>query len=559
MVLSVEDIGKSREIERLSYMLKTSRLFFASAALFAVAMSIHAQEEFDLTLLHTNDTHAAHAPNGNGDGGVARQAAVQKQIIAEGGNVLLVDAGDRFTGTLFHTLYLGADQVQIMNELGYAAMTLGNHEFDNGEEVLQSFVDGVNFPVLSANLDLSAYPTLAEKILPYTVTEIGGRQVGIIGLVTADTPDTSSPSDDIIFNSDYVGVANAAAAELTAQGVNVIVLLTHTGVEVDNAMVAGLENIDVVVGGHSHTLFSNLSKSAGNYPLAIETASGATVYYVQAGSGNQYLGRLNLSFDADGIVTRASGDAIFLSRYITPDADVEAIIAELNGPVEELKAQPIGAFSDINLAGDRRVCRIEECDLGNLIADSMRAETGAQIALMNGGGVRTDIAAGEITLGEMLELQPFGNLIATFEISGADLRAALENGASRLALNEAGQVERDGGSGRFLQVSGMRYTIDPTQEAGSRIVSAEVLQADGTYAPLDDAATYSVATNNFVRTGGDGFSMFNENAINPYDYGRVDYEVTSEYIASLGTITASLVDPENPRISFVNAEVEPLD
>jgi len=533
------------------------KAFVFGALALLTASLVQAQDEFRLTVLHTNDTHAAHAPNSAGNGGVARQAAVQKQIEAEGGNVLLVDAGDRFTGTLFHTLYLGADQVQIMNALGYDVMTLGNHEFDNGDDVLLEFLNGLSFPVVAANIDSSGNAALDEKVSPYAVVEVGGRQIGVIGLTTADTQESSSPGEGIAFSDDYVGVANAAAAELTEQGVNIVILLTHTGVQVDFEMVAGLENVDVVVGGHSHTLLSNLYKASESYPFAVETASGATVYYVQAGANNQYLGRLDLTFDAEGLASAASGDVIALSRYITPDEELDAIVTELGAGVEALRSKLIGASSAVDLVGDRSVCRIEECDLGNLIADGMRAEAGTQIAIMNGGGIRRDIPAGDITLGTILELHPFGNLISTFEISGADLVAALENGVSRIALNDQGQVERDGGAGRFPQVSGMRFSFDPTQEAGSRVVSVEVQQEDGSFVAIDPAATYSVATNNFVRTGGDGYSMFNDNAVNAYDYGRVDYEVTVDYLVSLGTIEASLVDPANPRITIVNAEVEP--
>ncbi|MCS6836006.1 MAG: 5'-nucleotidase C-terminal domain-containing protein [Anaerolineae bacterium] len=534
------------------------RKAFTLAALALLTVSLtQAQDTFRLTLLHTNDTHAAHAPNSAGNGGVARQAAVQNQIRAEGGNVLLVDAGDRFTGTLFHTLYLGADQVQIMNALGYDVMTLGNHEFDNGDDVLLEFLNGINFPAVAANIDFSANPALDEKVSPYAVLEVGGRQIGVIGLTTADTQFIASPGEGITFSSDYAAVTNAAAAELTEQGVNIIILLTHTGVQVDFDMLAALENVDVVVGGHSHTLLSNLFRAPENYPYTVKNAAGQTIYYVQAGANNQYLGRLDLTFDANGVATAASGDVIALSRYITPDETLDNIVAELSVGVEALRNQPIGASTAVDLVGDRTVCRIEECDLGNLIADAMREYAGTQIAIMNGGGIRRDIPAGEITLGTILELQPFGNLVATFEISGTDLLAALEHGVARIALNEQGQVKREGGSGRFPQVSGMRFSFDPTKPEGSRIVSVEIQQPDGSFVALDPEATYSVATNNFIRTGGDGYTMFKDKAINAYDFGRVDYEVTANYLASLGTVQASPVDPNNPRITIVNAEVEP--
>jgi 2',3'-cyclic-nucleotide 2'-phosphodiesterase (5'-nucleotidase family) len=183
----------------------------------------------------------------------------------------------------------------------------------------------------------------------------------------------------------------------------------------------------------------------------------------------------------------------------------------------------------------------------------MRAETDAQIAIMNGGGIRADIEEGEITLGEVLTVQPFNNLMSVFEIEGSHIVEALENGVSGLVV-ENGLVVRDGAPGRFPQVSGLRFTVDPTQEAGSRVVSVEVLNAAGEYEPLDPDATYSVVTNNFVRTGGDNYSMFAEHAIEPYDFGRSDYEVTMDYLKQLGTVGEDYAGPQG-RITYVNAEV----
>jgi 5'-nucleotidase len=511
-------------------------------------------EEFQLTILHTNDTHSHHEPQGSGDGGVARQASVQNQIMADGGNVLLLDAGDRFTGTLFHQQYRGADQVQIMNALGYDAMTLGNHEFDDGEDVLQAFASGLEFPIITANVDFSAHPELDALIEPFVVLEVGGQQIGVIGLTTADTPFSSSPADDVLFSADYADAVAAAVEELTAQGVNKIILLTHVGVGVDLPLLESLVGVDVVLGGHSHTLFGNAYTAAGDnaYPVRVETTAGEPLVYAQAGSNNVYLGRMDVTFDANGLISAAAGDTILLSRYITPDPGLEAIIAELAGPVEALRAEPIGATASELLVGDRTVCRVEECALGNLITDALRVETGAQIAITNGGGIRADIDAGDITVGEVLTVLPFGNLTATLELTGADVIAALENGVSAISVGEGGVISRDGLGGRFPQVSGIRFTWDATQEAGSRIVSAEVLGENGEYTAIDPAAIYTVATNDFMRRGGDEYDVFADNAINPYDFGKPLDQVLSEYLVSLGEVTPT----SEGRITLVNATIE---
>jgi len=512
---------------------------------------------FTLTILHTNDTHAHHEGDGGGSGGVARQAAVVQQIRAEQENVLLLDAGDRFTGTLFHTLYQGSDQVQIMNALGYDAMMIGNHEFDNGEETLQLFAEQVAFPIVVSNADWASFDDLARLIQPSAIIELGSLKVGVLGLIKADTPDTASIDPAIRFSDAYAQIVAEQVEALSAQGVDTIILMTHLGLRADEALIPQLRGVDVVVGGDSHTVLSNSLQGDGAYPLIVNDADGLPVYYVQAGWNNQYLGRLDLEVTLDGEVTSAQGDLIYLSRYITPDAELSAIVADLATSVENLKSASTNITLGTDLVGDRSVCRVEECDLGNLLADALRAEVGAQIAFMNSGGIRADLAAGDVTYGQILEVQPFGNLLATMSLTGADIRAALENSVSRIALNEAGQVRRGGANGRFLQVSGLRFSYDPTQEVGSRVLDVEVMQADGSYAPLDEAASYRVATIDFLRGGGDGYSMFRDNASDPNDFGRIDYEVTLEYMASLGQIDAGLVDAANPRIRLVNAELEP--
>lgn len=527
----------------------------AVAALFVVPAAAQ-DETFQLTILHTNDTHSAHDPNATGHGGAARQAAVVNQIREEVENVLLLDAGDRFTGTLYHQQYRGEDQILLMNAIGYDAMTLGNHEFDDGEDVLLNFLQGLDFPVVSANIDFTAFPEIDELVEPYTILDVNGEQIGVIGLTTPTTPDASSPSDDITFDDDLLGIVTEAVEALTAEGVNKIILVAHTGVEVDLDLMPQLAGVDVFLGGHSHTLFSNTYAVAGDnaYPVVAETTAGEPIVYGQTGSNLQYLGRLDVEFDANGVLTSFGGDTILLSRYITPDPEIEAILDELSAPLEELRATPIGAEASVFLVGDRAVCRVEECNLGNVIADAMLAETGAQIAIMNGGGIRASIDEGEITLGEVLTVLPFGNLTATFDISGADIIAALENGVSALVV-EGDQVSRDGAGGRFPQVGGIRFTFDPTQEVGSRVVSVEVRGEDGEYAPIDPEAIYSVVSNDFLRLGGDGYEMFLENAIDPYDFGKPLDQVVAEYMAANSPIAGEL----EGRITMINATLPPAE
>jgi 5'-nucleotidase len=527
-------------------MVRKLYLLLVLLAVLVAAGVVVAQDEepFELTIIHTNDQHSHHDPNRDGDGGIARQAAVIAQLRAAVDNTLLVDGGDRFTGTLYHQQYRGQDNAQLMNMLGYEAMTPGNHEFDDGPEVLAAFIEALNFPVVSSNITVAEDSPLFGLMVPYAILEVGGQQIGVIGLTTAETPILSSPGEGVTFSPEYAADVQTVADELTAQGVNKIILLTHLGYGVDVDLASQISGVDVIVGGHSHTLLGNaLTAAEFPYPAEATSASGEPVVIVQAGGGSTlYLGRLDTTFNADGVLEDWGGDTIFMSRFITPDPEVEALVTELAAPIETLKATEIGQ-SAVFLVGDRAVCRVTECNLGNLITDALRAETGAQLAITNGGGIRSNIPIGVdtpedtaldapmvVTLGDVLTVLPFGNLVSTFELSGADVVAALENGVS--------QVEN--GAGRFPQVSGLRYTFDPAAEAGSRIVSVEVLGEDGSFSPLDLEAMYTVASNDFMRRGGDGYSVFADNAVNPYDFGRPLDTVLADYIAANS--------PVNPQI-----------
>ncbi len=516
-------------LSRLAFARSVLAVSIASAS--ALSVNAHA-DEFRMTIMHTNDTHSHHEAQGrSGDGGAARQAAVVKDIRAEAENTLLLDAGDRFTGTLFHKYYAGEDNIEVMNALGYDAMALGNHEFDNGLDVLERFVTGVNFPVLSANTDFGTLEKLATAVPGSTVLEVGGEKVGIIGLVTAETPEITinfSKKDEITWSANYATAVNRETAKLKADGVNKIILVTHIGLGLDKEVAANTTDIDVIVGGHSHTVISSIFKEGGDtkYPLQVENADGDPVYIVQAGDRDRYLGRLNLRFDDEGLVTRARGDLILLSKHITPDPEVQALVDTLAKPIEELRNTVValedGTAVVSNQLMTNKTCRQGECLIGDLLTDAMRDETGSDFAITNGGGIRADIDEGEVTVGEVLTVLPFGNTIATLTLTGAQIAASLEHGV--------GRVGGKGGTGRFPQVSGLRYEFDSALEPGSRLKRVEVADGSGGYAPIDEAKMYTVATNNFMRTGGDGYEIFEKDAQEYYDYGRPLEEALMDYM-----------------------------
>ncbi len=512
-----------------------ARILGSTAMLAGLTVAAPLAADTTLHLLHINDLHSRIQPinrfdstcNAEDDaagecfGGVARVATaintLRGELEAAGENVLVLDAGDQFQGSLMYTTYKGDVEAEFMEAIGFDVMAVGNHEFDDGPENLARFVDMVSFPVISGNLDLSQSNVLSEEMVPdHVVLDVNGVQVGIISALATDTAETSSPGPAIIFQ-DEVDALQADVDALTEQGVNIIIALTHVGLPTDIRIAEAVTGIDVIVGGHSHTYLSSSDPDrAGAYPTVITNPDGAFVPIVQAYAYSKYLGHLEVTFDDDGNVVYAGGDTMVLDASVTPDADIAARVAELAGPIEEAMAEVIGEATDV-IEGSREVCRAMECAMGNLVADAMLervADQGIQVAIQNGGGLRATIDGGEITMGEVFTVLPFQNTLATFELTGAGIVEALENGVS--AVEE--------GAGRFPQVSGMSYTFDLSQEPGSRI--SEVMVGGE---PIDPEAVYGVVSNNYMRGGGDGYSSFTT-AENAYDFGPGLEQVVADYI-----------------------------
>ncbi|WP_300036205.1 bifunctional metallophosphatase/5'-nucleotidase [uncultured Roseobacter sp.] len=500
--------------------------FLTATAALAVTSGM-AAADYSLTILHTNDFHARFEPISKYDsgcsaeddaegkcfGGSARLVTAVAEARARSNNSILVDGGDQFQGTLFYTYYKGALAAEMMNKLGYDAMTVGNHEFDDGPEVLRGFMDAVDFPVLMSNADVSGEPLLADTLAKSTVIERGGEKLGLIGLTPEDTDELASPGPNITF-SDPVAAVQAEVDRLTAEGVNKIIVLSHSGYGTDQRVAAETTGVDVIVGGHSNSLLSNTNERAvGPYPTMVGNTA-----IVQAYAYGKFLGELNLTFDDAGNITQAAGEPLIIDAAVTADADTAARIAAAAAPLEEIRNRVVAETAQ-EIVGVREECRAVECAMGNLIADAMLdrvKDQGIDVAIQNGGGIRASIDAGEVTMGEVLTVLPFQNTLSTFEVTGATIVAALENGVS--------QIEE--GAGRFPQVSGMSFAFDAAQPAGSRVSDVMIGGA-----PVDPDKLYGVVSNNYVRNGGDGYKMF-QDAQNAYDFGPDLADVTAEFIAA---------------------------
>lgn len=519
------------------------RTLYLSSAALALSAGL-AQADYTLHVVHINDLHsrieainafdstcsADDAAENKCFGGVARVATkikeLRDQVKGEDGNVIVLDAGDQFQGSLFYTTYKGAAEAEFMEKIGFDVMAVGNHEFDDGPEGLAAFLDKVTFPVISGNTDVSQNNVLKDRVKNHVVLEVGGEKIGIISALATDTVDTSSPGPTVVFQ-DEIDSLKADVAALEAEGVTKVIALNHVGYLKDLEIAAAVPGIDAVVGGHSHTLLSATDpKRAGAYPTWITRGEGDLVPVVQAYAYSKYVGHLILTFDDAGKLKFAEGDTILLDASVVPDPEIEARVKEMGAPIEELKNKVV-AETTADIDGSRETCRAVECPMGNLIAEAMLdrvKDQGVTIAIQNGGGVRASIDAGPVTMGEVLTVLPFQNTLSTFEVTGETVVAALENGVSE--VEEA--------AGRFAQVAGLKYSFDPKAPAGARVSDVMVKSGDD-WAPIDPAATYKLVSNNYVRGGGDGYRMFVD-AANAYDFGPDLADVTAEYMAKTGPV-----------------------
>ncbi|XP_051731544.1 5'-nucleotidase isoform X2 [Ctenopharyngodon idella] len=438
---------------------------------------IHCQmcrTEFELTLLHTNDVHARVEETNKDSGkcskapcfaGVARRFTKIKEVRAKEKNVLLLDAGDQFQGTVWFNLYKGAEAAHFMNKLGYDAMALGNHEFDNGVDgLVKPFLQEVNCTVLSANI--KADQTIAHQIsgyyFPYKIFSVSSEKVGVVGYTSVETPALSMPGPHLQFE-DEVTALQPQVDKLTALGVNKIIALGHSGFAVDKMIAKKVRGVDVVIGGHTNTFLytgdpPSTEVPAGPYPVMVESEDGRQVPVVQAYAFGKYLGFLKVTFDSNGNVVKSSGNPILLNSSVAPDPDIQAEVDTWRTNLANYSSQYVGQTL-VYLNGTFEECRFRECNLGNLICDAMvhnNIKYADEIqwnhvssCILNSGGIRSPIDErnrnGSITTEDLIAVLPFGGTFDLVQMNGSTLREVFEHSVQRYG----------GNTGEFLQVSGM--------------------------------------------------------------------------------------------------------
>ncbi|MFC4601418.1 5'-nucleotidase C-terminal domain-containing protein [Cohnella hongkongensis] len=461
-----------------------------------------------LQIVHFNDVHSR-VEESDTSIGYAKIAALIEQLKASNPNTLVLDAGDTLHGQTIANLVKGESIVEILDILGIDAMVAGNHDFNYGHERLSELAEKASFPILAANVYQADGTRLLE---PYTIRTVGDIRVAIFGLATPETLFKTHPNNvkGLTF-ADPVEEARKMVEELRSRA-DVIIALSHLGLdesslETSRQVAEGVPGIDLIVDGHSHTVLEQGLKA------------GDTLI-VQTGEYGNNLGVVELTIDdSKKVVNR---EARLIARSAADDIEAEASISAI---IQKVKDDQLSVLSEVvgstkvHLQGEREFVRTSETNLGNLITDAMLAESGADVALTNGGGIRASIPAGDITVGQVITVLPFGNYIQTKRVKGSDLLAALELGVGSYPESLGG----------FPHVAGMTFTFDESKPAGQRVQSVLVGGK-----PLDRNETYLLATNDFMAAGGDNYTMFKDYPIEN-DFASLE-EAVIQYVRSAGEL-----------------------
>ncbi|KAJ3168544.1 hypothetical protein HDU88_001434 [Geranomyces variabilis] len=492
-----------------------------------------------MTILATNDIHAHLDEFNTGGtdckqkdidanncvGGAARIQYMVNKFRAESDNVVLLDAGDQFQGTLFFNVFGGSVSATLMNQMKYDAMTVGNHEFDKGVEYAASFFQNLTFPVVSSNIDFTgpAKP-LAARVKPYTILKDYG--VGIIGYITNTTAAIATGAADVTFYNPVQKV-QTYVDELHAQGIKRVICLSHNGYQEDKYVAENVRGVSAFVGGHSHSLLLNNGSIAGvegPYPTEVKDLDGKTSYIIQSHRYGDYLGHLDLEWNADNELTHVFGESIRLDKSIPKDNATAAQVAEWRKAFAALTAQIVGHTGGNFNQTACGAAPGEECALGDLVADAMRMDTKADVCFTNTGGLRASIGSGNVTYADVLTVLPFGNVDVEFTYTGqqvVDLLNRVYTGRNK--VTNAPVIS-------LPQWSGIKFTFDRTKPDFARVSDVSIGGA-----PIVLTKSYTLCTNDFVSAGGDG--IMDKIAAAP---GNLMADALIAYFEAKGTVSPTL-------------------
>jgi 5'-nucleotidase len=460
-----------------------------------------------VTFLQINDVYSTIPIDGLG--GLARVATIKQQMAALGKTPVLVIAGDFLSPSVASSVFKGEQMVAALNAAGLDFATLGNHEFDFGSDFLiQRMAEAKWQWIVSNVIDTNTGKPIGNAV-PYVVKTYGNLKVGILGLCLTSEQVTAENLKHLRLVDPIEATATYLPA-LKAEGVNAIVAITHLAFAEDRALVQRFPEIDLIIGGHEH------------FPI---TATENRTLISKAGSDAKFVGRIDLNRRPDGVMERFF-ELIPVNASIPDEPKTAAVVADYEGRLSTELNAVIGT-SRVGLDADSVRLRARETNLGDLVADAMRLEVGADVAILNSGGIRGDriYPAGPITRRMVVSMEPFGNVICKISVTGRVILSALNSGVAKLPASE----------GRFPQVSGLTMRVAPTAPAGNRVSDVRI---GGT--PLDLDKTYTLATTDYQLKGGDGYDMFagQPEIIGPED-GPLLATTLERYIAGKGAINPS--------------------
>lgn len=421
--------------------------------------------------------------------------------------------------------------------MSFDGMTLGNHEFDGGDDELGAFLENLTFPIISANIQ-STHPQLNATIRPFHIYE--EFQLAVIGVTTETTPMIANVGEGTTFSDAVEAVQNTVNHIRETTNITRIAAITHIGYEEDQRLAEQTSGLYLIMGGHSHTLLGDDEDAEGPYPTIVNNTDGEEVFIVTAYRWGEYLGYIDVIYDAEGRIVEYHGAPIHLTNETEQDQDLQAQIDAWRLPFEAFASEELG-HTDVEL--DQTTCQQRECLLGDFMADAMLAyrrnlSEGADFALINAGGIRATIDEGPITRGEVLTAFPFGNAIVEITMSGDDLWNVLEGIFSGISQFNGEEVTS------FLQVSqGIQIGYNPENANGTKLVNVSIGDA-----PLDRNADYQIVTLDFLAGGGDNFLV----PITDLVTLDTQDEVLTQYIQAQSPVNISL----DGRIAEVEGQAE---
>ncbi|KAK0622028.1 Metallo-dependent phosphatase-like protein [Bombardia bombarda] len=473
---------------------------------------IDSQGNYNISFYHINDVHAhldqysssgtdCTRPERGCFGGYSRVKTVLKETRPSHPDSLLLNVGDEFQGTLFFSYYGGEKIADTLNEIGFDGMTIGNHEFDRGDEYLGQFLENLTFPIISANIQ-SDNARLNRTIKPFHIYD--QYQLAVIGVTTETTPSISSPGKGTLFSDSVQAVQNTIDLIRSTTNITRIAAITHIGYDEDQRLAKETTGLHLIMGGHSHTLLGNVAGAAGPYPTIVDNKDGDEVFIVTAYRWGEYLGYIDVTYDAAGKVLAYHGAPVHLTNQTAQEPELQAEINAWRIPFDEFAKEEVG-FTNVVL--DQTTCQAKECTLGDFICDAMldyrlnasTPENAPAFAITNAGGVRATIDQGTITRGEVITAFPFGNAVVEISITGQQIWDTFKgifarvNVANGLTVTSGVQVSRG------IKIQYIASATGPGT-AGGRLYSIEIGGE-----PIDLKKVYKVVTIDFVAGGGDNF------------------------------------------------------